>query len=239
LSTSARPRLVSSADGPEIATRVRSRALALRTGGITATSRLPSCNSSLSRPGTPSRVIWILGRPRQKLLRPDRAHQPHVQGGILQLEETLDRGLRGLGLLPDLLELRAHETAEVGQVGEMALAAEQEPAQLLLELLDGAGERRSGDVALLGGAREVERLADREEIADLVHFHRPPTGPGPAVPVASIQCASGISPVAKRPLQCGRASLSDLRPAPRRPLFEREQWSDRGPAAAAEMENDP
>jgi hypothetical protein len=208
LSTSARPRLVSRADGPEIATRVRSRALALRTGGITATSRLPSSNSSLSRPGTPSRVIWIPWSSR-------------------------------LGLLPDLLELRAHETAEVGQVGEMALAAEQEPAQLLLELLDGAGERRLGDVALLGGAREVERLADREEIADLVHFHRPPTGPGPAVPVASIQCASGISPVAKRPLQCGRASLSDLRPAPRRPLFEREQWSDRGPAAAAEMENDP
>ena len=54
----------------------------------------------------------------------------------------------------------------------MALAPEQEPAELLLELLDGAGQRRLGDVAVLGGAGEVERLAHREEVADLVHLHR-------------------------------------------------------------------
>ena len=70
------------------------------------------------------------------------------------------------------VELRAHQAAEVGQVGEMALAPEQEPAELLLELLDRAGQRRLGDVAVLGGAGEVERLAHREEVADLMHLHR-------------------------------------------------------------------
>ena len=94
--------------------------------------------------------------------RPDRAHQPQVQGRILELEEALGGGLRGWSAA-DLLELRAHQPAEVGQVGEVPLAPEQETAELLLELLDGAGQGRLGDVALLGRAGEVEGLAHREK----------------------------------------------------------------------------
>jgi hypothetical protein len=41
----------------------------------------------------------------------------------------------------------------------------------VLELLHRAGERRLSDVALLGGARKVERCADRKKTADLVHLH--------------------------------------------------------------------
>ena len=104
--------------------------------------------------------------------RADRAHQADVERRVLELEEALGGGPDRLGVLPDLLELRAHQAAEVGQVGEMALAPEQEPAELLLELLDRARQRRLGDVAVLGGAGEVQRLADREEVADLMHFHR-------------------------------------------------------------------
>ena len=52
--------------------------------------------------------------------------------------------------------MRLQEPAEIGQVGQLAFAPQQEPAQLLLELLDGAGQRRLRHVALLGGAREVQ-----------------------------------------------------------------------------------
>jgi hypothetical protein len=41
-------------------------------------------------------------------------------------------------------------------------------AELSLELPNGAGERRLGDVALLRSAREVERTRDRKEVADLM-----------------------------------------------------------------------
>ncbi len=51
------------------------------------------------------------------------------------------------------------------------LAPEQIAAELALELADGAGEGGLGDVALLGGAREIERSRHGEEVADLMHFH--------------------------------------------------------------------
>ena len=70
------------------------------------------------------------------------------------------------------IELWLDQLAEVGQVSEVALAPEQEPAELVLQLLDCAGERRLGDVTLLGRAGEVQGLAYREEVADLMHFHR-------------------------------------------------------------------
>jgi tRNA U34 5-methylaminomethyl-2-thiouridine-forming methyltransferase MnmC len=33
------------------------------------------------------------------------------------------------------------------------------------------GQGRLGDVALLGGARKIQRLAHGEKVADLVHLH--------------------------------------------------------------------
>ena len=64
-----------------------------------------------------------------------------------------------------------HALAEIGQVRELALAAKQVAAELFLELLDGAGQRRLGDVAFLGGAREIQGARRGQEVADLVHFH--------------------------------------------------------------------
>ena len=52
-----------------------------------------------------------------------------------------------------------------------ALAVEQRPAEFVFQELDGAGERGLRDMALLGRAREIELLADREKVAHLLHFH--------------------------------------------------------------------
>ena len=60
-----------------------------------------------------------------------------------------------------LLQQRQHALAELGELGLRPLAAEQIAAKLAFELADGARERRLGDVAFLGGAREIESLAPR------------------------------------------------------------------------------
>jgi hypothetical protein len=54
-------------------------------------------------------------------------------------------------------------------------APEEVAAQLVFELADGSGQRRLCYVALFRGAREIKRPRHRQEIANLVHFHR--TGP--------------------------------------------------------------
>ena len=64
-----------------------------------------------------------------------------------------------------------HALSEFGELRRRALAPEKVATQFRLELLDGAGQRRLGDVALIGPAREIQRPADRHEIADLMHFH--------------------------------------------------------------------
>src|SRR5262252_6438742 len=53
----------------------------------------------------------------------------------------------------------------------MALAVKKRTAELSLQLLNRARERRLRNVTLLGGAREVQLLGDREKIPDLMHFH--------------------------------------------------------------------
>lgn len=72
------------------------------------------------------------------------------------------------------METRPKQRAKIGDVGQIALAPEQKAADLVLELLDRAAERRLGDVAFLGGAREVPRIADGEEISDVVNVHANP-----------------------------------------------------------------
>jgi hypothetical protein len=51
------------------------------------------------------------------------------------------------------------------------VTAEQLAAQLSFEPLDGAGEGGLGHMTALGRAMEIERLADRQKISDLGHFH--------------------------------------------------------------------
>ena len=56
-------------------------------------------------------------------------------------------------------------------MGVCSLAIYEGAAELLLEKLDGPGERRLGDIASLGRPGEVELLAQGEEIPDLMHLH--------------------------------------------------------------------
>ncbi len=56
-------------------------------------------------------------------------------------------------------------------MGELALAPQEQPAQLLFELLDRAGQRRLRDMALLGRPGEIQGFRNRQEVADLVHLH--------------------------------------------------------------------
>ena len=108
---------------------------------------------------------------RHEAARPDGAHHAELQLDIVELGEAFGALLGGVGLDQHLRQMRTHHLAEAGQMRVVALAAEQRPAQLVLEALDGAGQRRLGDVAGLRRAREVQGLADREEVADLMHFH--------------------------------------------------------------------
>lgn len=57
-------------------------------------------------------------------------------------------------------------------MGTGPLPVKQQPAELILQQLDGALEGGLRDVALLRRAGEIQFLADREEVSDLMHFHR-------------------------------------------------------------------
>ena len=48
----------------------------------------------------------------------------------------------------------------------------RQPDDAMLQLLDRASQRGLTNVALLGSASEVQRAGKRDEIADLLHFHR-------------------------------------------------------------------
>ncbi len=71
---------------------------------------------------------------------------------------------RAVRRLITLLEQRVHALAELGQLRGRPLAPEQVAAEFSLELLDRARQRRLGDVALVGGAREVQRPRDGKEV---------------------------------------------------------------------------
>src|SRR5215831_11801828 len=69
-----------------------------------------------------------------------------------------------------LFEQGMHPLTELSQLGR-TLAPEKIAAKLALQLLDGPRQRRLRHIALVGRAREVEDVRDREEIPDLMHFH--------------------------------------------------------------------
>src|SRR4051812_30279375 len=64
-----------------------------------------------------------------------------------------------------------HALAEFGQLRGGSFAAKQIAAEFCLELLDRPRQRWLGDVALVGGAREVEHTRDSQEVANLMHLH--------------------------------------------------------------------
>ena len=75
------------------------------------------------------------------------------------------------GLRHHLLAMRPDQASEVGQMRQVVLAPQQKSTELLLELVHGAGQRRLGDAAALCRAREVQGLAERQEVAHLMDFH--------------------------------------------------------------------
>ena len=101
----------------------------------------------------------------------DGARQRQPQRADLALLDGRSERAGAERALIALLQQRQHALAELGELGLRALAAEQIAAELALELADGARERRLGNVAFLGGAREIESPRHREEVADLMHFH--------------------------------------------------------------------
>ncbi len=71
-----------------------------------------------------------------------------------------------------MLQKRRHAPAKFGEVGEVSLAPEEIMAELFLQLFDRARERGLRNIALLGGAREIEQARYGKEVPDLVHFYR-------------------------------------------------------------------
>src|SRR5262249_22839150 len=102
--------------------------------------------------------------------RPDAGHDPQLKNCLPAPQMPVGSTLGALRVRQDLLEHGPHKLAELGQVGEAALAVDQRSPQLLFELLDRASQRRLRDVTLLSGPREVQRLAKRNKIADLVQL---------------------------------------------------------------------
>src|SRR3990167_2548347 len=103
--------------------------------------------------------------------RADGAHHAELELDVLQPAKALGALLGGLGLDQHLAEMGAHHLAQSRQMRVVALPAEQRAAQLVLQPLDGARQRRLRDVARLGRAGEIQSLANREKVADLMHFH--------------------------------------------------------------------
>ena len=64
-----------------------------------------------------------------------------------------------------------HALTELGQLRRRPFAAEQVAAEFGLELLDRARQRGLRYIAVVGGAREIQRARHRQEISHLMHFH--------------------------------------------------------------------
>ncbi len=106
-----------------------------------------------------------------------------MQRRLAQPAEILRRGAHRIGPAQHLLEMRTHHLAKLGEPHLLAFAVKQRPAQLRLELLDRAGQRRLGDIALLRRPREARRLAHRQDVTHLMDLH------GRSYPMESCACA--------------------------------------------------
>src|SRR5262245_21623609 len=104
-------------------------------------------------------------------MRPDGAHETDSETGLFQCAKRLGALACFRHLLQDLPAVRQHDAAKLGQVRIAALAVNQRTTQFSLQVLDGPRQRGLRDVATLCRAREIERVCDRQEIADLMDFH--------------------------------------------------------------------
>jgi hypothetical protein len=99
-----------------------------------------------------------------------------VRSIALRACEILRFTRRALDVTIGMFKERLHSLAQPGEARVGAFAMDQRAAEFGLEHLDGARERGLRDHAALGRSREVQLLAESEEISDLVQFH----GIGPA-----------------------------------------------------------
>ena len=74
------------------------------------------------------------------------------------------------GVLRDLAEVRPHGASELGEL-DAGLAMEHWPAELAFQRADCIGQGRLGDAATPRRPGEVELVAQRQKVANLMHFH--------------------------------------------------------------------
>jgi hypothetical protein len=96
---------------------------------------------------------------------------PSVIGAASSCRKRLAVSPRCLRLLQDITELLAHQVPEIGQARTVSITPEQQATQLVFKFLNGAGQCRLTHRTAFGRAIEIERVAHREEILDLVHLH--------------------------------------------------------------------
>jgi len=113
-------------------------------------------------------------------LRAYGAHRADRQSGPLEFLYRSSLVARGAAALLDRLQIGEHHPPQLGQMGIAPFTVEERAAQLVLELLDCAGESRLAHVALLGRAREVQRAGKSDEISNLLHFHKQSLEPSTA-----------------------------------------------------------
>jgi hypothetical protein len=106
-----------------------------------------------------------------RLRRRERTHQAEAQRRGPGAHEVPRLVPRVLHLAVGLREERLHPLAEGREMGVGAAAVKQRAAELGLQQLDGARERGLGDGTTVGRTREVQLLAERKKIADLMQFH--------------------------------------------------------------------
>ncbi len=106
----------------------------------------------------------------------DRAHDAEVEIGFFQRQKPLGVLLHVAEFGNDAFEPRLQQVSEVGQVGQVALAPQELAADFLFQLLNGPAQCRLGDIALAGGAGEVQRFANGKKIANVVNVHDSPIG---------------------------------------------------------------
>jgi hypothetical protein len=99
----------------------------------------------------------------------DRTHDTEPNLRLLQIEKLLRRSFRGLGIGEELTQMRLDEPAEICQMRQLALAQQQQPAELLLELLDRPGQGRLRDIALLRRTREIQGVGESCGIVPRYH----------------------------------------------------------------------
>ena len=83
----------------------------------------------------------------------------------------MGHGLGALRERENLLQHRPHQPTQFRQMRQPPLAPDKEAAQLILELLNRVRQRRLAHPAPLRRPREVQRLAQRHKIPDLIQLH--------------------------------------------------------------------